>query len=1131
MNSKIVGRWVPSKIVALFLVMAGVGATGWCQAGSFVEQGLLSPEGPRELEIPAGDSHVFDLELDPLAVWRIEVEKLGVDLRLEIESGGEVVQAVDNPMIRSGPEILVLDSRTSGPLRLVVSGVAGRAVDGKYRLALSRFADPSRGDGSPSPRLRWERALTRAGELSATRDPSTRDQVLEIYRVAGSDPPSGADRRLQAMAWSAYAQLAYEMDRVDEALAGFRTAFPIWKSLGDDLLAANALGNIGLIYLDRGDHEKGREFLSSSMELQEAIGNSYGAAVTLGNLCWADFNAGSPGTALPCFERVLELHRAGGSLLAQANALINIGGALSTLGRTTDALEYFHQGWELHRELGNSAGEALALHNLAWNHERVGEFQQALEFYTQALEGFRHTGDRRGEARSLNNLGATYWRLGDLPRAQTLLERAIPLRRQAQHQSGEAVSLSLLGRLYLRQGASDQALEVLEQALDLSRAMSDPRREGRILGILGEAHLARNEQNAAEEHLNAGLELVMASEDLQSEGRIRFQRARLSSARGAYQEAVSELNRCLDLARTIRSPPLEMGALVEMARVERRRGNLEQAIERSHEALEIIEGLRTPVTSLTLRASLTSNLREGHELAIDLEIERYQSTGEARFLRQAFHLSERARARSLLDLLSELSTPIGERDLPGELTGQLREARRRLNNQATAQSLLLQRDPQSSEAEAAAQAVAEALIELERAEAEVRRLSPVAADLKEPELLTTSQVEALLDPDTLWLQYALGEERSFLWAIEPGSVELHVLPHRGAIEPMVRRLHRRLSTYAGSGADWDTDEDALDLSKALLGPVANRLAKVRRLVVVPDSALHYLPFAALPIPGAGTTSGDPLGPEPLITQAEVVSLPSASTLALQRRRRASRPVPESSVLVVADPVFDATDPRLSGAETLGRARSDGMVAPAEVGPALRRDGSSAFSRLPASRAEAEAIANLYPAERRTLLLDFEASREDFFRAVSGQRILHIATHGVLDSERPALSGLVLSQLGPEGTPREGFLRLHDLYDLDLQAELVVLSGCRTALGREIRGEGLVGLTRGFMDAGADRVLASLWSVQDRATAELMIAFHRNLSEGLSAAAALRSAQLEIRRNRRWKDPYFWSAFVVQGDWR
>ncbi len=275
----------------------------------------------------------------------------------------------------------------------------------------------------------------------------------------------------------------------------------------------------------------------------------------------------------------------------------------------------------------------------------------------------------------------------------------------------------------------------------------------------------------------------------------------------------------------------------------------------------------------------------------------------------------------------------------------------------------------------------------------------------------------------------------------------------------------------------------------LLGPLAERL-NAQRLAIVADGALGYLPFGVLPRPGSD---------EPLLARHEMVHLPSASALAVQREILTRRAPAPRQVAVVADPVFDPAD---------------------------------GFAPLPASRQEAAAIAALAAPGQALAALGADAGRElALGGGLSGYRTVHFATHGVIDAEHPALSGLALATLDERGRPREGFLHLRDIYNLRLGADLVVLSGCRTALGREVRGEGLVGLTRGFLYAGAPRVVASLWRVEDRATAELMTRFYRALwVDGLPPAAALRAAQLSIREERRWRDPWFWAGWVIQGVW-
>ena len=253
---------------------------------------------------------------------------------------------------------------------------------------------------------------------------------------------------------------------------------------------------------------------------------------------------------------------------------------------------------------------------------------------------------------------------------------------------------------------------------------------------------------------------------------------------------------------------------------------------------------------------------------------------------------------------------------------------------------------------------------------------------------------------------------------------------------------------------------------------------------------------------------------PMLAEHEIVSLPSASVLAVLRRESMRRAEAGRGVAVFADPVFEVDDPRLRG-----RGRSEGQDA--------------RWPRLAATRQEADAISAAAPAGLTLKRTGFDASRAAVREATLGQyRIVHFATHGIVDNENPGLSGLMLSLYNEKGQAQDGFLRLHDIYNLRLAAELIVLSACSTALGKQLKGEGLTGMVRGFLYAGAKRVVASLWKVDDEATGELMGRFYvEMLQTKRSPAAALRQAQLEMWRQDRWQAPFYWAAFSLQGEWR
>jgi CHAT domain-containing protein len=310
----------------------------------------------------------------------------------------------------------------------------------------------------------------------------------------------------------------------------------------------------------------------------------------------------------------------------------------------------------------------------------------------------------------------------------------------------------------------------------------------------------------------------------------------------------------------------------------------------------------------------------------------------------------------------------------------------------------------------------------------------------------------------------------------------------------------------------------------LLGPAGPRIQN-KRLLIVGEGVLQYLPFATLPEP-ASDEKGKAV---PLIMNHEIITAPSASVIPVLRQETAGRKPAEKAVAVLADPVFSADDARVVQPKKVS-------VIAASKDSALRSGaapGMQSFVRLRFSRNEAEEIARLSPAGDTLKALDFDASRETALRSDLGQyRIVHFATHSLLNNEHPELSGVVLSLVDRSGRPQNGFLRLYDIYSLRLGADLVVLSACQTALGEEIKGEGLIGLTRGFLYAGASRVVASLWEVDDRTTAEVMKRFYKGiLAGGERPAAALRAAQVALWKTKGWEAPFYWGAFTIQGEWR
>jgi CHAT domain-containing protein len=384
-----------------------------------------------------------------------------------------------------------------------------------------------------------------------------------------------------------------------------------------------------------------------------------------------------------------------------------------------------------------------------------------------------------------------------------------------------------------------------------------------------------------------------------------------------------------------------------------------------------------------------------------------------------------------------------------------------------------------------------------------------------------------------------------LWALTTTTIRSFELPQRAEIEAAARRVYELLATQSD-----ELDPQALNsLSQMLLTPAADQLGR-KRLLIVSDGMLQYIPFAALPIPARSVAVSDRRGSSsptlragstPIIQNHEIVSLPSASVLGLLRRELGERQPAPKTLAVLADPVFQKTDPRVRPTTNVQSAEQQRQVEkgnektarPSNLQRSGKEVGLTTFDRLVLSRREADLIASLASRGQPLKAVDFEASRSTATSPELAQyRIIHFATHSLLNNQQPELSGIVLSLVDQQGRAQDGFLRLYEIYNLKLAADLVVLSACQTALGKDVKGEGLVGLTRGFMYAGTPRVVASLWKVSDEATAELMRRFYRNmLKDGLRPAAALRAAQVSMSKEKPWTAAYYWAGFVLQGEWR
>lgn len=1111
------------------------------------EIGALELGKPVERELAGGQTHVYRLPLSAGQYLRVVVAQKGVDVAAGLFGLDETKLAeVSLPRTLQEPKVIMAVIDLSGNHRLEVRSQNKEAAAGRYEVQIAELREAT-------PRDRSLIAGKRAVEMGASlREQRTAEALRESIKKFEQAIPffrEAADSNAEADALVDIAGVYYRLSDFRSSLDCYNRALALYRAGNNRGGEAAALNGIGSAHTGLGDSQKAIDFRNQALRLFRAENNRSGEASALNGIGYAYSTSSDYQKMLETLNEALPLHRTLGNRGGEADAIHLIGLAYSYQGKFLKALEFYDQALALYRAAGHRRSEGPVTHSIALAYYHLGDHQKALDSYGEALSIHRAVGNRRGEANSLGGMGQVYWVLGENQKALDYLDQALSVFRSAGARHNESIQLTISAQVYVSMGDYQKALDLFTQSLQICRLIGDRSGEAYNTNGIGVAHAGLHEYRKTFDSHSHALALFRAIGHRRGEADTLSHIGRAHLSLGEHQKAAGYLNDALAIYRALRIRRGEAQTLFAIARAHQARGYLLEARSQSEAAIHLAETFRHDVANLQLRTSYLATVRDYYELNIDLLMQLHKQRPSDGLEAVALETSERARARSLLDLLGEAGVDTRQGVEPA-LLEQERSLRHLINAQAERQTQQLSGKLTPEQVAALAREIEATIAEYQDVQAKIRAASPRYAALTQPEPLSLKQIqEQVLDTETLLLEYAIGDKRSYLWAVTQTTLTGHELPGRAEIEAAARRFYDLAKDNTKGEA---LAQSAARLSQMLLAPVADRLG-TNRLAIVPDGALQYVPFGALPKPVASRQSSVvgglssvamDNGPQttdrpPLILEHEIVSLPSASTLAVLRREIKGRATAPKLVAVLADPVFDVNDVRLrrpardvtdKETPTDPGVNSKLVRSVKETGLA---NGEWPLPRLLGTRREAAAILALAPESKRRQALDFEANREAVTGGEIGEyQIVHFATHGVLNSHHPELSGIVLSLIDGQGRPRDGFLRLHEIYNLRLPAELVVLSACQTGLGKEIRGEGLVGLTRGFMYAGAPRLVTSLWQVDDKATSELMKLFYRGmLGQKLTAAAALRAAQVEMWRQKDWPSPYYWAAFALQGEWR
>jgi CHAT domain-containing protein len=1141
----------------------------------------LEPDRSLPLRLNATQSQTLTVNLPAGFYGQVVFEWGGIDLEVMVRGpDGSAVFPMSIPVRGFGSLPISLSAEVAGLYSLEVRAVDQLNYVGHYSVILKNVRAVT-----PIDKANVEATRATIDALQQKTRPLTIEGLLNALKLWNSvEEGSGKAFTLQRLG-STY------LSNKEPALAEthYNQALEIRKRVGSSRAVVYTLRDIGADYRAFGSPTKAIEYYDIALAMARDAKDRRAESDLLYSIAFAHARIGHLQIAIGFYEQARVIQQAEKDELSEARTLNSMGGAYDALGQKTQAMSLYQQASDRFAKLGDRYRQFIGVNNIGVIYDDWGDYQTAREKYDAALAGFKDllpdpaTSCRFGAsartqslcialASTMDNIGELSNTLGDPDGALVKFRESKAITELLNQPQPTGVTLSRICYSHLLLGKPEEALGFCQSALKLNEQARDLRGSASTLTFLGMANAALNNNANAINHFERALAQQKEAGDRRGQGVTLDKIGLLYAADLKWDQAIAHFSQALQLWRDISDPDGQAITLYDWAKTERDRGNYDSALKLVYEALAIVESTRARLRSRRQLSYYFAGKQNYYELKIDTEMRRAAERDSREHVIAAFETREQANARNLLTALNEArflrSEMIGNNDPQlKELLQRQQTLGQNLNSKENARRELLSAKHEEASRTAINKAIDELVDEYDRIEVKIRALNPRIAELKDPHPATLPQIQREFDPDTLLLQYSLGDKRSYLWAVTNETIHAFELAPREQIESVATRLlyaitarnrdeanetsRQRVTRWAN--ADKEYVDAAAALSKLILEPVASLLGQ-KRLVIVADGALQLIPFAVLPEPAtlAAPTPSTPT-PSMLIAKREIVSLPSASVLALQRRELASRKSAPLSVAVLADPVFQRRDQRVADAIAAAKKRSkrSGKQAPSvngspdvtalpnnphsSVAKALRSvglDPNSALQRLVMSRVEATEITRV-ASDRFLKALDFEANRAT---ALSGElskyRYVHFATHGVVDLERPELSGIALSMVDEKGKEQDGYLRLYEIYNLNLPAELVVLSACQTGVGKQVKGEGLMALTRGFMHAGAARVVASHWKVDDSATAALMAQFYKEMFvNSKRPAAALRDAQVAISQQKQWQSPYFWAGFVLHGEWR
>jgi CHAT domain-containing protein/Tfp pilus assembly protein PilF len=898
----------------------------------------------------------------------------------------------------------------------------------------------------------------------------------------------------------------------EKSIQSFIKAFSLAQKNNDIENEIESLIQLGVLYWNTGQLDKSFDHYQEALSLAEKAGIQEKKGEIRNFLqiyelymTGKDYRlSGECQKSIENFEMAIELSREIDSAEHEVKCLRQLSVTYAEINDIYKLFSTSKKALKIARKLKHKKAEGRCLFIIGYYYEAIDNYSQALLHYEEALRISRIFKEYFDESTCLTNISQIYIHLGNYDKALEYLDEVLMIDRQLEEDAYVAMDLNNIGVTYQKKalhsdnkGDLTNAFTFFKESLKIAKAIKDVKTEIQALTNMGMVKIDLEDYPDALRYFQIGLEKAENTQDKEEIANILVNIGIVYSLQEKYDLSVEYFQKAIDTASEIRGDKILWEAYFEIANAYRNQNDYQKSLENYKKSISHLEKIRSKIQLEELKASYlgTDKRIDTYYNLIDLLVQLDKSEPGEGHNTEAFHYMEKAKARAFLDRL-EVSQVNIYQGVDAKLLNREKELMKEISDINTT---LLKRGLDMEQKREIDNQIKLCEEQLEAVRREIRISSPSYADLKDPEIISLEQAqEQLLDKETAFFEYSIGKKKSFAFVITKRGLVIFPLPS-------TEEIQAKVNEYLMTITDRENKDFHLgyELFCTLVLPGLEK--NIHKLIFIPDDILHYLPFETL--------ISQKNEKRWLIKDYRVSYAPSISSLqGIIQRERLNGQKPQKDMLAFGDPFFGPDEEQ----ETSTEALTDFSSA-----------SSSSFSRLKYSGLEIEKIAALFKKAKLNVFKREKATEDQLKKLnLSDYKILHLATHCLIDNEKPARSSIIFSLA--DTSTEDGFLQMREIFNLKLNSDLVSLSACETGLGQFIRGEGIEGLSRAFFYAGASSVLMSLWAVHDQATSQFMERYYFHLRSSNSIMDSLHKTKLEMIGSDVVSHPYYWAGFVVTG---